>query len=136
MPSEFSFGSLPRWTHDFECCTFDHSDNSPYKILPEISSKNRQEIGEINRRDKGEMKHHCFGKNLGKSRVSGSGSSIMEVRFRDRLFPTAFSKNFFAAQRQLKYYSIFYFWYASSGVQFTQKSFVFTLKCAHTLKKW
>ena len=56
--------------------------NLQYKILPEISSKNRQEIGEINRRDKGEMKHHCFGENLGKSRVSGSGSSIMEVRFR------------------------------------------------------
>ena len=83
VPSGFSLGSLPRWTHDFECCTFDHSDNSPYKILPEISSKNRQEIGEINRRDKGEMKHHCFGENLGKSRVCGSGGSIMEIRFRD-----------------------------------------------------
>ena len=74
---------LPKWKHDFECCTFDHSDNSPYKVLPEISSKNRQEIGEINRRDKGEMKHHCFGKNLGKSRVCGSGGTIMEIRFRD-----------------------------------------------------
>ena len=20
---------LPKWKHDFECCTFDHSDNSP-----------------------------------------------------------------------------------------------------------
>lgn len=52
----------------------------------------------------------------------------MEIRFRDRLFPTAFSKNFFAAQRQLKYYSIFYFWYASSGVQFTQKSTIYAEK--------
>ena len=75
--------SIPPFGLDFECCTFDHSDNSPYKVLPEISSKNRQEIGEINRRDKGEMKHHCFGENLGKSRVCGSGGSIVEVRFRD-----------------------------------------------------
>ena len=23
---------LPKWKHDFECCTFDHSDNSPRRI--------------------------------------------------------------------------------------------------------
>ncbi|MFR2842243.1 MAG: hypothetical protein ACLTB5_07585 [Acutalibacteraceae bacterium] len=29
---------LPKWKHDFECCTFDHSDNSPY-VNPKIISK-------------------------------------------------------------------------------------------------
>lgn len=24
---------LPKWKHDFECCTIDHSDNSPYLIF-------------------------------------------------------------------------------------------------------
>ena len=31
---------LPKWKHDFECCTFDHSDNSPYLFSSVLSSKN------------------------------------------------------------------------------------------------
>lgn len=30
---------LPKWKHDFECCTFDHSDNSPYLFSSVLSSK-------------------------------------------------------------------------------------------------
>ena len=42
---------LPKWKHDFECCTFDHSDNSPYYssviLAPEECKKNTQERYEI-----------------------------------------------------------------------------------------
>lgn len=30
---------LPKWKPDFECCTFDHSDNSPYLFSSVLSSK-------------------------------------------------------------------------------------------------
>ena len=32
--SGFSRSRVPRRIHDFECCTFDHSDNSPKKMGP------------------------------------------------------------------------------------------------------
>uniref|UniRef100_UPI003A910F7E hypothetical protein n=1 Tax=Hominenteromicrobium sp. TaxID=3073581 RepID=UPI003A910F7E len=42
---------LPSSDHDFECCTFDHSDNSPYYssviLAPEECKKNTQERYEI-----------------------------------------------------------------------------------------
>ena len=31
---------LPKWKHDFECCTFDHSDNSPYLFSSGFLSRN------------------------------------------------------------------------------------------------
>lgn len=31
---------LPKWKHDFECCTFDHSDNSPCLFSSGFLSKN------------------------------------------------------------------------------------------------
>ena len=42
---------LPKWKHDFECRTFDLSDNSPYTssviLAPEECKKNTQERYEI-----------------------------------------------------------------------------------------
>ena len=29
---DYSLRPLPRRLHDFECCTFDHSDNSPNRV--------------------------------------------------------------------------------------------------------
>ena len=31
---------LPKWKHDFECCTFDHSDNSPCLFSSGFLSRN------------------------------------------------------------------------------------------------
>ena len=49
--SGFSRSRVPRRIHDFECCTFDHSDNSPYIssviLAPEECKKNTQERYEI-----------------------------------------------------------------------------------------
>ena len=35
-----AIGSLPAWIHDFECCTFDHSDNSPCLFSSGFLSRN------------------------------------------------------------------------------------------------
>ena len=48
-PSGFSLGSLPQWTHDFECCTLDLSDNSPCNnsfISSLFSTGNRRDTKE------------------------------------------------------------------------------------------
>ena len=35
---------LPKWKHDFECCTFDHSDNSPCLFSSGFLSRNLLKI--------------------------------------------------------------------------------------------
>ena len=43
---------LPKWKHDFECCTFDHSDNSPCLFSSGFLPKNCSKIRwRENRRD-------------------------------------------------------------------------------------
>lgn len=62
------------------------------------------------------MKHYCFGENLGKLRVCGSGGSIVEVRFEtdnDQNCPTKHFAFLNIPERdekkQRSYYSTFYF---------------------------